>query len=87
MSPVGNRVTYCGATICPKLKIDRKWSAQGQADAIDPGCVKTLYCCYDSRGDSAGGIDVRFVEEADRGQWTLLSECLDDFIDERTPFA
>ena len=24
----------------------------------------------------------RFVEEADRGQWTLLPECLDDFIDE-----
>ena len=22
----------------------------------------------------------RFVEEADRGQWTLLPECLDDFI-------
>ena len=36
MSPGGNRVTYCGATLCPKLKIDRKWSAQGQADAIDP---------------------------------------------------
>src|SRR6202789_3300041 len=27
----------------------------------------------------------RFVEEADRGQWTLLPECLDDFIDESTP--
>ena len=24
----------------------------------------------------------RFVEEADRGQWTLLPECLDDFVDE-----
>lgn len=24
----------------------------------------------------------RFVQEADRGQWTLLPECLDDFIDE-----
>src|SRR5215472_16487072 len=24
----------------------------------------------------------RFVEEADRGQWTLLPECLDDFIGE-----
>ena len=30
----------------------------------------------------------RFVEEADRGQWTLLPECLDDFIDEsNSPFA
>jgi transposase len=27
----------------------------------------------------------RFVEEADRGQRTLLPECLDDFIDESSP--
>src|ERR1700722_20354086 len=27
----------------------------------------------------------RFVEEADRGQWTLLPECLDDFIDASNP--
>src|SRR5271165_4986415 len=27
----------------------------------------------------------RFVEEADRGQWTLLPECLDDFVDESNP--
>jgi transposase len=27
----------------------------------------------------------RFVEEADRGQWTLLPECLGDFIDECNP--
>src|SRR5262247_2294190 len=27
----------------------------------------------------------RFVEEADRGQLTLLPECLDDFIDENNP--
>src|ERR1700730_4482856 len=27
----------------------------------------------------------RFVEEADRGQWTLLPECLDDWIDEDSP--
>src|SRR5664279_5524871 len=27
----------------------------------------------------------RFVEEADRGQWTLLPECLDHFIDESNP--
>jgi hypothetical protein len=26
-----------------------------------------------------------FVEEADRGQWTLLPVCLDDFIDESNP--
>ena len=27
----------------------------------------------------------RFVAEADRVQWTLLPECLDDFIDESNP--
>jgi transposase len=27
----------------------------------------------------------RFVAEADRGQWTLLPECLDDLIDESNP--
>jgi transposase len=27
----------------------------------------------------------RFVVEADRGQWMLLPECLDDFIDESNP--
>jgi hypothetical protein len=27
----------------------------------------------------------RLVEEADRGQWALLPECLDDFIDESNP--
>src|ERR1700731_3088500 len=32
-----------------------------------------------------GELMRRFVEEADRGQWTLLPECLDDFIDESNP--
>ena len=27
----------------------------------------------------------RFIKEADRGQSTLLPECLDDFIDEGNP--
>src|ERR1700676_2154619 len=27
----------------------------------------------------------RFVEGSDRGQWTLLPECLDDWIDENNP--
>src|SRR6201981_3327434 len=35
--------------------------------------------------DSVGKLMGRFVEEADRGQWTLLPECLDDFIDESSP--
>jgi hypothetical protein len=32
-----------------------------------------------------GADEARFVEQADRGQWTLLPECLDDFIDESNP--
>src|SRR6202521_4524449 len=32
-----------------------------------------------------GELMRRFVEEADRGQWTLLPECLDDSIDESNP--
>src|SRR6202163_4704201 len=32
-----------------------------------------------------GELMRRFVEEADRGQCTLLPECLDDFIDESNP--
>src|SRR6204780_454851 len=32
-----------------------------------------------------GELIRRFVEEADRGQSTLLPECLDDFIDESNP--
>src|SRR6202140_5250669 len=32
-----------------------------------------------------GELMRRFVEEADRGQCSLLPECLDDFIDERNP--
>jgi transposase len=31
------------------------------------------------------GLMRRFVEEADRGPWTLLLEYLDDFIDESNP--
>src|SRR6202041_3680392 len=32
-----------------------------------------------------GELMKRFVVEADRGQWTLLPECLNDFIDESNP--
>jgi hypothetical protein len=31
------------------------------------------------------GIDEALRGESDRGQWTLLPECLDDFIDESNP--
>src|SRR6202171_3222076 len=48
----------------------------------DPGCVKTPLLCYDSPVILKGELMRRFVEQADRGQWTLLPECLDDFIDE-----
>jgi hypothetical protein len=58
---------------------------QGRHVGFDPGCVKTLCCCYDSPRDFVGELMRRFVEEADRGQWTLLPECLDDFIDESNP--
>ena len=51
----------------------------------DPGCVKTRCCCYDSLVILREKLMRRFVEEADRGQWTLLPECLDDFISENNP--
>jgi hypothetical protein len=64
----------------------------GEADLLnlsssgcDPGCVKTPCGCYDSPVILLGESMRRFVEEADRGQWTLLPECLDDFIDESNP--
>jgi transposase len=47
--------------------------------------VKTLGCCYDSPVILLGESMGRFVKEADRGQRTLLPECLDDFIDESNP--
>src|SRR5215208_1160986 len=53
--------------------------------AFDPGCVKTRLLCYDSLVILRGKLMRRFVEQADRGQWTLLPECLDDFIDESNP--
>jgi hypothetical protein len=40
---------------------------------------------YDFLDDSAGVIMKRFVTGADRGQSTLLPECLDDWIDEENP--
>jgi hypothetical protein len=41
----------------PMLQNVKKVLANPEPSTHDPGCVKTLYCCYDSRGDSAGGID------------------------------
>jgi len=47
--------------------------------------VKTRLLCYDSLVILRGKLMRRFVEQADRGQSTLLTECLDDFIDESNP--
>ena len=52
---------------------------------FDPGCVKTPCFCYVSLGIPREKPMRRFVEQADRGQSTLLPECLDDFIDESNP--
>ena len=41
--------------------------------------------CYDSPRDLRGQSMKRFIAGADRGQATLLPECLDDFIDESNP--
>src|SRR5882672_5236262 len=41
--------------------------------------------CYDSPRDLRGQSMKRFIAGADRGQSTLLPECLDDLIDESNP--
>src|SRR6267154_6857462 len=41
--------------------------------------------CYDSPRDLRGKSMKRFVEGADRGQSTLLPECLDEWVDESNP--
>ena len=49
---------------------------------FDPGCVKTpSWLCFPSRL-AGGGLMKRFIEGAERGQWTLLPECLDDWVSE-----
>jgi hypothetical protein len=52
---------------------------------FDRGCVKTLPVCYGSLVILRGKLMRLFVEQADRGQSTLLPECLDDFINESNP--
>jgi len=47
--------------------------------------VKTRLFCYESLVILRGKLMRRFVKQADRGQSTLLPECLDDFIDESNP--
>ena len=53
---------------------DRKRSWWIRVDANDPGCVKTPLLCYDSLVILRGKLMRRFVEQADRGQWTLLPD-------------
>src|SRR3974377_1321081 len=65
--------------------VERTSGQARRMSAYDPGCVKTRCCCYDSPVILWGELMGRFVEEADRGQWSLLPECLDDFINEDNP--
>ena len=53
--------------------------------ATDPGCVKRPARSMIPLMILRGVIMKRFVEGADRGQSTLLPECLDDWIDEENP--
>src|SRR5215470_2721502 len=62
----------------------RRGTDSSGMSANDPGFVKTQRRCYDSLM-ILGELMGRFVEETDRGQSTLLPECLDDFIDESNP--
>jgi hypothetical protein len=71
--------------LSPLLGEERKSNFGAVRSVVDPGCVKTLCSCYDSLVILRGELMRRFVEQADRGQWTLLPECLDDFIDESNP--
>src|SRR6476646_4889800 len=73
------------SAISPLTRPKRTCRLALATSVCDPGCVETLCRCYDSPRDSWGELMRRFVEEADRGQWTLLPECLDDFIDESNP--
>jgi hypothetical protein len=50
----------------------------------DPGCVETRFC-YDSTGESAEAGMAGFIQGVDRGQSTLLPECLEDWADESNP--
>ena len=71
--------------VCPLSEVWRKSYCGAVWSAFDPGCVKTPLLCYDSLVILRGKLMRRFVEQADRGQSTLLPECLDDFIDESNP--
>ena len=75
-----------GHMTCTRPQAERQILLATRASSThDPGCVKTPCCCYDSLVILREESMRRFVEEADRGQWTLLPECLDDFIDESNP--
>jgi transposase len=67
------------------LRVKPTAQLRARSSEFDPGCVKTRLLCYDSLVILRGKLMRRFVEQADRGQWTLLPECLDDFIDESNP--
>src|SRR3954471_17071171 len=66
------------------LRVKRTAQLRARTSEFDPGCVKTPCCCYDSLVILREESMRRFVEEADRGQSTLLPDYLDDFIDEQS---
>ena len=45
---MAHSVSWRSGAPCPELEADRKWLAEAQTVAFDPGCVKTLVRCYDS---------------------------------------
>src|ERR1700733_2181883 len=80
--PRAARTDRCRHLIIGVERNLRLWECTSESDS---GCVKTPCCCYDSPVILRGELMRRFVEQADRGQWTLIPECLDDFIDESNP--
>ena len=53
--------------------------------AFDPGCVKTPPLLWFLLVNSAGALMKGFVAGAERGQASLLPECLEDWVDESNP--
>jgi transposase len=82
---LAHRVGWRSAAAGLDSGAEQKSSAPMRTAAFAPGCVKTLLVCYDSLVILRGKLMRRFVEQAVRGQSTLLPECLDDFIDDSNP--
>ena len=62
-----------GHMTCTRPQAERQILLAMRASSThDPGCVKTPLLCYDSLVILRENLMRRFVEQADRGQWTLL---------------